>query len=173
MSVYSQNAVSLEGEPIELSRFGGKVTLFVNVASYCGSTPQYTGLQALHDKYAGQGFSVVGVPSNDFGEQEPGSPAEIREFCSTRYSVTFPLLAKAQIKEGASQSPLYKAFAAATGKTPTWNFGKFLVSRDGKVLAYFETKVAPDDPRLVAALEKALEDRGWTRDELYDRGRSR
>jgi glutathione peroxidase len=163
MSMYGLSAVTLEGEPIELSRFAGKVTLFVNVASYCGKTPQYTGLQALHDKYAAQGFSVIGVPSNDFGEQEPGSPAEIREFCSTRYGVSFPLLAKAEVKEGASQSPLYAAFAAATGKTPNWNFGKFLVGRDGKVLAYFEPKVTPDDPRLVAALEAALGDRGWTR----------
>jgi len=156
VSIYSQNATTLEGEPIQLSRFADKVTLFVNVASYCGFTTQYTGLQALHDRYAARGFSVVGVPSNEFGEQEPGSAAEIREFCSTRYDVNFPLLAKAEVKEGTSQSPLYAAFAEQTGKVPTWNFGKFLISREGKVLAYFEPKVAPDDPRLVVALEKAL-----------------
>jgi glutathione peroxidase len=173
MSIYGQRASTLDGEAIELARFSGKVTLFVNVASYCGFTPQYAGLQTLHDKYAAKGFSVVGVPSNDFGEQEPGSPGEIREFCSTRYGVTFPLLAKAEVKEGASQAPLYAAFAAATGKTPNWNFGKFLVGRDGKVLAYFEPKVSPDDARLVAAVEAALGDRGWTREELYDRDRSR
>lgn len=157
MSIYDQKAVSLEGEPFELSRFAGQVTLFVNVASFCGLTPQYTGLQALHDQYAARGFSVIGVPSNDFGQQEPGSPQEIREFCSTRYAVTFPLLAKAAVKAGSPQSPLYAAFSEATGKAPTWNFAKFLVGRDGKVLAFFEPQVVPDDPRLVAAVEKALE----------------
>lgn len=157
MSIYSQKATTLEGQPLDLARFAGNVTLFVNVASFCGYTKQYTGLQALHDKYAARGFSVVGVPSNDFGEQEPGSPQEIQTFCSTRYGVTFPLLAKAEVKVGESQSPLYAAFAASTGKSPTWNFGKFLVSRDGKVLAYFEHEVTPEDARLVAAVEKALE----------------
>lgn len=156
MSIYSLGATTLDGETVQLSRFAGQVTVFVNVASRCGFTPQYAGLQALHERYAGRGFSVVGVPSNDFGAQEPGTPAEIRQFCSTRYAVTFPLLAKAEVKAGDSQSPLYKAFAAQTGKSPTWNFGKYLVGRDGSVLAYFEPKVAPDDPRLVAALEQAL-----------------
>jgi glutathione peroxidase len=100
---------------------------------------------------------VVGVPCNDFGEQEPGSADEIREFCSTRYSVSFPLLEKVSVTSGKAQSPLYAAFAAATGKEPNWNFAKYLVGRDGTVLAFFENKVKPDDPRLTAVLEQALE----------------
>jgi glutathione peroxidase len=156
-SIYDLDARDLDGQPADLSRFSGRVTLFVNVASFCGLTPQYAGLEALHERFGPRGFSVVGVPSNDFGGQEPGTPEEIREFCSTRYEVTFPLLAKAHVKAGSNQSPLYGALAEATGKVPTWNFGKYLVGRDGKVLAYFEPTALPEDPRLVAAVEKALE----------------
>ncbi len=156
MSIYDLKTATLEGAPLSLDRFTGKVTLFVNVASYCGMTPQYSGLEALHERLGPRGFAVVGVPSNDFGEQEPGSPEQIREFCETHYGVKFPLLAKAQVKAGPGQSALYQAFAAQVGKLPTWNFGKYLVGRDGKVLAFFEHKVKPDDPRLLAAVEQAL-----------------
>ncbi len=156
MSIYNLSAVTLEGEPIALSRFVGKVTLFVNVASYCGMTPQYTTLEALHQRFGPRGFSVVGVPSNDFGQQEPGGPEQIREFCQTRYAVGFPLLSKVSVKAGPDQSPLYAALGEQSGRLPTWNFGKYLVGRDGKVLAYFESKAAPDDPRLLATLEQAL-----------------
>ncbi|HEY3236082.1 MAG TPA: glutathione peroxidase [Polyangiaceae bacterium] len=156
MSIYDLSARTLEGKPFSLQGLSNKVTLFVNVASFCGFTPQYTGLEALHHKFAAKGFSVVGVPSNEFGKQEPGSDEEIRDFCTTNYGVTFPLLAKAEVKAGPGQSPIYAELSRATGKVPSWNFGKYLVGRDGSVLDYFESKVAPEDARLVAAIEKAL-----------------
>ena len=160
MSIYSQKASTLGGEPIELSRFAGKVTLFVNVASYCGYTPQYTGLQALHDKYAGQGFAVIGVPSNDFGEQEPGTAAEIAEFCSTNYHITSPLLEKTDVN-GANEHPLYtelKKTADSEGHNGDirWNFEKFLVSSDGTVIQRFPPQTDPEAPEVVKAIEETL-----------------
>ena len=156
MSVYSLETRTLEGEPTQLSRFSDQVTLVVNVASYCGKTPQYTGLEQLHQKYKDKGFSVLGFPSNDFGKQEPGTPSEIREFCSSKYRVTFPLFEKVGTRAEPGQSPVYQALGKATGELPTWNFAKYLVGRDGRVIRYFKPDIEPDDPELVSAVEAAL-----------------
>jgi glutathione peroxidase len=156
MNIYSLTAKSLEGETADLKRFEGQVTLLVNVASFCGKTPQYTGLERLQQKYQGQGFSVLGFPSNDFGKQEPGSAQEIREFCDSKYRITFPLFEKVQTKAGPEQAPVYAALKQATGELPSWNFGKYLIGRDGKVIRFFSSNVEPDAPELVSALEGAL-----------------
>jgi glutathione peroxidase len=153
---YSLRAETLEGKPADLSAYRGKVALVVNVASACGLTPQYTGLQKLHTELKAKGFTVLGFPSNDFGAQEPGTPEQIRQFCSTNYNVDFPLFAKVQTKAGAGQSPVYASLNAATGQLPDWNFGKYLVGKDGKVLGFYPPKTTPDDPRLRAAIDAAL-----------------
>jgi glutathione peroxidase len=150
---------TLEGEPSTLSEFEGRALLIVNVASACGLTPQYAGLQALHDRYAERGFSVLGFPCNQFGAQEPGAPEEIREFCSSRYSVEFPLFEKIGVN-GPDRHPLYSeltAVADRAGKAGDveWNFEKFLVAPDGSVQR-FRPGTKPDDPALVAAIEAAL-----------------
>jgi glutathione peroxidase len=156
MSIYALKTATLEGNPKDLADFHGKVALLVNVASYCGNTPQYTALERLQKKYEGRGFSVLGFPSNDFGAQEPGTPEEIRKFCSSKYQVSFPLFEKVQTKGGAGQSPVYAALEKASGKLPNWNFGKYLIARDGRVLDYFTPGTDPEDAKLTAALEKAL-----------------
>jgi glutathione peroxidase len=157
MSLYSLKSKSLEGEDIALEKFSGKVALLVNVASQCGLTPQYSELEALYKKYEPKGFVVLGFPSNDFGKQEPGSAEEIREFCSTKYRITFPMFEKVQTKAGAGQSPIYAELGKATGSLPAWNFGKYLIGRDGKILRFFDSKLPPDDPEIVKAVEAALE----------------
>ena len=154
-SFYDIKVTSLEGDPVDLAEFRGKVTLVVNVASRCGFTPQYAGLEELHRELSGRGFSVLGFPSNDFGGQEPGTAKEIRKFCTLDYGVTFPMFSKVVTKPGASQSPVY-AFLAKSGHLPSWNFCKYLVGRDGQVVAYFPSRVAPDAPGLRAAIERAL-----------------
>ena len=159
MNVYSLPIKTLEGKDTNLAEYAGKVTLLVNVASFCGKTPQYQGLEALHEKYRARGFSVLGFPSNDFGQQEPGSPEEIREFCTTKYHVTFPLFEKLKTKNGDGQSTLYSKLGEATGKLPTWNFAKYLVGRDGHVVSYFDPNTVPDDSKLVAAIETALDEK--------------
>jgi glutathione peroxidase len=156
MNVYSVPVKTLEGEATNLERYAGKVTLLVNVASYCGNTPQYGALEALHQRYQDRGFAVLGFPSNDFGKQEPGTAEQIRDFCSTKYKVTFPLFEKVQTRKGAGQAPLYEKLSEATGKLPNWNFAKYLVGRDGRVIEYFDPKTLPDDPKLVAAIDSAL-----------------
>jgi glutathione peroxidase len=157
MNVYSLPIKTLEGKDTNLADYAGKVTLLVNVASFCGKTPQYQGLEALHEKFQARGFSVLGFPSNDFGQQEPGSPEEIREFCTTKYHVTFPLFEKLKTKKGDGQAALYSKLGEATGKLPTWNFAKYLIGRDGHVVSYFDPNTVPDDPKLVAAIETALD----------------
>lgn len=132
----------------------GKVLLIVNVASECGYTPQYAGLQALHEKMAAKGLAVLGFPSNDFGGQEPGSEAQIKTFCATNYKVTFPMFAKVAVKSS-PQHPLYAALQSAAGDVG-WNFEKFLVGKDGKVIKKFGSDVEPDSPELLAAIEEAL-----------------
>ena len=154
--VYSLSTATLDGKPKNLADYRGKVTLVVNVASECGYTPQYAGLQKLHAELSGRGFAVLGFPSNEFGGQEPGSPEQIQSFCSTKYAVTFPLFAKCATKPGAEQSPVYAALSGATGKSPNWNFCKYLVGKQGEVIAFYPSKVAPDDAELRAAIEKAL-----------------
>ncbi|MFY9344933.1 MAG: glutathione peroxidase [Planctomycetota bacterium] len=153
---YALPAAPLDQAGADLQGRRGKVTLVVNVASACGYTPQYAGLQKLHDELKGKGFAVVGFPSNDFGEQEPGDAAAIRQFCSTKYQVGFPLFAKVQTKEGAGQSPVYAWLKQATGQLPNWNFCKYLIGKDGKAIAFFASKVAPDDKELRAAIDQAL-----------------
>jgi len=155
-SVYELQTQTLEGAPAPLSKFSGQVTLIVNVASECGYTPQYSGLQRVHEKFKARGFSVLGFPSNDFGRQEPGSEQEIRAFCSSKYRVDFPMFAKVQTQTGPGQAPVYAALGQATGVLPSWNFGKYLVARGGRVLAFFPSKVEPEDPKLIAAIEAAL-----------------
>ena len=143
-------------EKVELcSLFEGKVLLVVNTASKCGFTPQYEALEAMHAKYAGQGFAVVGFPSNDFMNQEPGSEQQIQEFCTLTYGVKFPMFEKVQVR-GDSPTPLYADMIKATGEAPGWNFHKYLIDRSGKVIASFGSRTTPQDPKLVAAIEKAL-----------------
>jgi glutathione peroxidase len=156
---YDISLKTLDGRPASLEDYRGKALLIVNVASKCGLTPQYRGLQALHEKYAPRGLAVLGFPCNQFGAQEPGTPEEIEEFCSTNYGVTFPLFEKIAVN-GAERHPLYTELtkvADAEGKAGDiqWNFEKFLVSPQGEVQR-FRPKTAPDDPGLVKALEKAL-----------------
>lgn len=136
-------------------QYGGKVLLVVNTASKCGFTPQYEALEALQTKYAAQGFSVLGFPSNDFKGQEPGSEEQIQEFCTLTYGVKFPMFQKVQVT-GPEATPLYQRLTAATGVAPGWNFHKYLLGRDGRVVAQFPSKIKPDDPALVAAIEREL-----------------
>jgi glutathione peroxidase len=146
---------SIDGKAVRLSDYKGKVVLFVNVASKCGYTPQYSGLESLYKKYKDQGFVIVGVPANNFGAQEPGSDAEIAQFCSRTYNVTFPMLSKVSVK-GGDMTPLYGYLTAAKGGDVKWNFTKFLVGKDGKVIERFEPGVAPESPQLTAAIQNAL-----------------
>ena len=145
---------SIAGKPVALKEFAGKPVLFVNVASQCGYTPQYKGLEALYRKYKDQGFVIVGVPANNFGAQEPGSNEEIATFCKRNYDVTFPMMSKVEVK-GSSITPLY-AYLTKTGGDVKWNFTKFLVGKDGKVIERFESGVDPMDAKLTGAIEKAL-----------------
>lgn len=146
------------GKESSLAEYKGKVVLVVNTASKCGLTPQYEALEAIHRKYAAKGFTVLAFPCNDFGGQEPGTAAEISEFCQTKYSVTFPLMAKIHVK-GSEQHPLYQALTGKEGSFPgdvKWNFGKFLIGKDGKPLARFEPTEKPDSEAITAAIEKAI-----------------
>ncbi|WP_313218812.1 glutathione peroxidase [Stenotrophomonas sp.] len=144
-----------KGEVNLAKQYGGKVLLVVNTASKCGFTPQYEGLEALQRKYAARGFSVLGFPSNDFKGQEPGDETQIQEFCTLTYGVKFPMFQKVVVT-GPDATPLYRSLATATGVSPGWNFHKYLISRDGRVVAQFPSKVTPDDPKLVAAIEREL-----------------
>lgn len=148
----------IDGKPTTLKAYEGKVLLLVNVASRCGNTPQYKAMEELYRKYKDQGLVVMGFPCNDFGAQEPGTNAEIKEFCTSKYDVSFPMFDKLHVK-GPEQHPLYTALTGKDGAFPgdvKWNFGKFLVGRDGKPLERFEPKVKPDDAKVVNAIEAAL-----------------
>lgn len=155
-SIYDFTLDTIDGIAKPLADFRGRVLLLVNVASECGYTSQYQDLQKLHTTYEARGFSVVGFPSNDFGGQEPGSNKEIKEFCSRKFHVTFPMFAKIPVK-GPVKHPLYAMLVqtAPTGEVK-WNFNKFLVGKDGKVIARFDSDVTPESPALAAAIEKAL-----------------
>ena len=160
MSLYDTKMSALDGSPDVLAAEKGKVTLMVNVASFCGLTPQYEGLQQLEDKYKDQGFDVIGIPCNQFGEQEPGSADEIATFCSTNYGVTFPLSEKIEVN-GENRHPLYQeltAVADAEGHDGDirWNFEKFLVDPKGNVVARYSPVTKPDDPVIIADLEANL-----------------
>ncbi len=152
--LYTMAVNSLDGKPRNLSEYQGKVTLVVNVASHCGFTKQYEGLQKLSVAYAGKPFSILAFPSNDFGGQEPGSAEEIQTFCTSKFGVTFPMFEKVKTK-GEGQSPVYTYLNAADGG-PKWNFHKYLVGKDGKVIAGFPSKVTPESDELKAAIDKAL-----------------
>jgi glutathione peroxidase len=159
-SLYDYTLNSIDGKPTSLGSFKGQVVLLVNVASRCGYTPQYTGLESLYEKYKGQGLVIVGFPANNFMGQEPGTNEEIKTFCHSKYNVTFPMMAKVSVR-GDDTTPLYKFLTDKTTNPEfagdiKWNFTKFLVGRDGAVIARFEPAVKPDDPAVVAAIEKAL-----------------
>ena len=159
-TVFDFTLNSIDGQPTPLSSYKGKVVLLVNVASKCGFTPQYTALESLYEKYKDRGFVIVGVPANNFGSQEPGTNQEIKTFCTAKYHVTFPMMAKVSVK-GDDITPLYlfltdKAVHPQTGGEIGWNFTKFLVGPDGKVIARFDSKVEPDSPQVTSAIEKAL-----------------
>jgi glutathione peroxidase len=159
-TVYDFTLNSIDGQPMPLSSFKGKVVLLVNVASRCGYTPQYTALESIYEKYKDRGFVIVGFPANNFGAQEPGTNQEIKTFCTAKYHVTFPMMAKVSVK-GSDITPLYQFLTDKTAHPDTggeigWNFTKFLVGPDGKVIARFDSAVEPDSPQVTGAIEKAL-----------------
>jgi glutathione peroxidase len=159
-SVHEFSMKAIDGKTVTLSQFKGQVMLVVNVASRCGFTPQYEGLEKLYETYKGQGFVILGFPANNFGEQEPGTDAEIQTFCKSKYSVTFPMFSKISVT-GADKAPLYRFLTDAaahpkTGGEIQWNFTKFLVDRDGKIMQRFEPEVEPLSREIVAAVEAAV-----------------
>ncbi len=159
-SVLDYTPNSIDGQPAPLSAYKGKVLLLVNVASKCGFTPQYTALEALYEKYKDQGLVIIGFPANNFMGQEPGTNEEIKQFCSRTYNVKFPMYSKISVK-GEDQAPLYKFLTDKTtnpdhGGDIKWNFTKFLVDRDGKVIDRFEPATKPDAPNVISAIEAAL-----------------
>jgi glutathione peroxidase len=156
-SFYALSTKTLDGKPAELKEYAGKVALVVNVASQCGNTPQYSGLEKMYEELKEKGFVVLGFPSNDFGGQEPGSPEEIKTFCTSKYKVTFPMFEKVVTKSGGGQSPIYANLSAqAKGDLPNWNFSKYLVDKTGKVVKYYKANVKPEDATLRADIEAAL-----------------
>jgi glutathione peroxidase len=160
MAINDVTIGALDGQSLDLSQFDGKATLVVNVASRCGLTPQYEGLEQLHQRYKDRGFSVLGVPCNQFGEQEPGTPEEIATFCSTSYGVTFPMTEKVDVN-GARRHPLYQQLTSAPDASGEagdiqWNFEKFLISPSGDVVARFRPTVTPEADELVSAVEATL-----------------
>lgn len=156
-ALWQQQFKRLQDEsPQALCQYAGKVVLVVNTASFCGFTGQYEGLEALYARYQARGLVVLGFPSNDFGQQEPGSGKEIADFCFNTYGVKFPMFSKTVVV-GTGRSPLYAALAKASGETPQWNFHKYLVDRQGRVAGSFASGVKPDDKRLLAAIERALQ----------------
>jgi len=159
-SVYDFTINSIDGEPTPLSKFQGKVVLLVNVASRCGFTPQYSALEKVYEQYKDRGFVIVGIPANNFGGQEPGSNREIKTFCSAKYNVTFPMMAKVSVK-GVDKTPLYqfltdKSVNPTVGGEIQWNFTKFLIGPDGHAVARFEPDITPDSPQVIAGIEKEL-----------------
>lgn len=159
-SVYNFTLKSIDGQPVSLSSYHGKVLLLVNVASKCGYTPQYAGLESLYEKYKDRGLIIVGIPANNFAGQEPGTNAEIKTFCRNKYNVSFPMMSKVSVL-GDDKTPLYvfltdKSVNPQIGGDIKWNFTKFLFDRNGKPVARFEPAVTPDSPQVTAAVESAL-----------------
>lgn len=159
-SLYDFTLKDIDGNDINLGRYKGNVILIVNTASRCGYTPQYEALQAIYDRFKDRGFVVLGFPANNFMGQEPGTEKEIKEFCTLKYNVTFPMFSKISVT-GSDQHPLYRFLTNKKtnpefGGDITWNFNKFLISRDGKVIGRFGSKDKPDDPAVIAAIETAL-----------------
>jgi glutathione peroxidase len=160
-SVYDYSMNTIDGQPESLAAYKGKVLLVVNVASKCGFTPQYAGLQSLYSKYQDRGFVILGFPANNFASQEPGTNTEIKTFCTRKYSVTFPMFSKVSVL-GADKTPLYGYLTSASSDPKfagdiKWNFTKFLIGRDGNIIARFEPKVTPDSPEVISAVESALQ----------------
>jgi glutathione peroxidase len=157
-SIYDIPLKDIDGKDTSLKPYAGKVILVVNVASKCGYTPQYTALEAAYEKYSAQGLVVCGFPCNQFKQQEPGTDAEIKQFCTSKYNVTFPMYDKLDVN-GDNRHPLYLALAGKDSPYPGdihWNFTKFLIGRDGKIVARFDSKVKPDSPEVTQAIETAL-----------------
>ncbi len=156
-SAYDFKMTAIDGKPLPLAKYKGQVMLVVNTASMCGFTPQYEGLQKVHETYKAKGFTVLGVPSGDFKGQEYGSNKEIAEFCESKFGIRFPMAEKAHVN-GAEAAPFYQWAKAKLGddNVPKWNFHKYLVGRDGQLIAAFGTKTKPDAPEVMAAIEKAL-----------------
>ena len=159
-SIYDFTMRSIDGQQVSLKSYSGKVVLLVNVASKCGFTPQYAGLEAVYEKYKDRGLVIVGIPANNFAQQEPGTDEEIKKFCSNKYNVTFPMMSKVSVL-GDDETPLYQ-FLTSKSENPQsggdikWNFTKFLFDRDGKPVARFEPAVKPDSPEVTAAIEATL-----------------
>ena len=159
-NIYDFTMKSIDGQPVSLSSYHGKVVLLVNVASKCGFTPQYAGLEAVYEKYKDKGFVIVGVPANNFAQQEPGTNEEIKKFCSSKYNVSFPMMAKVSVL-GDDETPLYrfltdKSTDGKFGGDIKWNFTKFLFDRNGNAVARFEPATKPDSPEVEAAIEQTL-----------------
>ena len=154
-SVHEFTLASIEGKPAPLNALKGKIVLFVNVASKCGYTPQYKGLEATYRRFKDKGFVVIGVPANNFGGQEPGTNEEIQSFCKRNFDVTFPMMAKVSV-QGDDITPLYSYLTGQTRREIQWNFTKILVDREGKVIHRFEPNVDPESSELLAAIERAL-----------------
>lgn len=157
-SIYDIKLKDIDGKDTSLAAYKGKVVLIVNVASKCGYTRQYTGLEAAYEKYKGQGFVILGFPCNQFGGQEPGTNEEIKQFCSSKFNVTFPLFDKLEVN-GNNRHPLYTALAGKDSPFPgdiKWNFNKFLLGKDGRIIKRFDSKVAPESPEMTQAIEAAL-----------------
>ena len=155
-SLYRLKTKTLEGEDADLSDYAGKVALLVNVASKCGYTPQYEGLEKLYDELKDKDFVILAFPSNDFRGQEPGTPEEIRKFCTDNYEVSFPLFEKVQTKEGEGQSAIYANLQKQLDELPSWNFCKYLIGKDGKAIKFYASKVKPDDADMRKAIDEAL-----------------
>ena len=153
-SFYDLKTATLDGKPADLSIYRGKVSLVVNVASFCGFTPQYAGLEKLQREMKDKGVNVLGFPSNDFGEQEPGTAEEIQTFCKRTYDVTFPMFEKVVTMSGPGQSPIY-AFLGRSGRLPAWNFAKYVVGKDGQVVAFFPSEVTPESAVLRQSIANA------------------
>ncbi len=154
-SIHDFSLKSIDGQDLALSAYKGKTVLIVNTASQCGNTPQYAGLESINKKYASQGLVVLGVPANNFGGQEPGSNEEIKSFCSRTFKVTFPMAAKISVK-GPDQHPLFK-FLSDSSSAPEWNFAKYLVGKDGKVIKRFGAGTQPESKEIISAIEAALQ----------------
>jgi len=154
-NIYDFTLNTIDGAPAPLSAFKGKVVLLVNVASKCGYTPQYAGLEKLYEKYKDKGFVIVGVPANNFGAQEPGTNEEIKTFCSRNYNVTFPMMSKVSVK-GADKTPLYSYLTEKTGGDIKWNFTKFLIDKNGNIVSRFESAVTPESADITNAIEQTL-----------------
>lgn len=155
-TLWSLEVVDIDGKKKSLEEYKGKVVVVVNVASKCGFTRQYKDLQRLHDSMKDKGVVVLGFPCNDFGAQEPGSSAEIKSFCTDRYGVEFPMFEKVHVKPGETQSDVYGLLGTQSGKLPGWNFCKYVVGRDGKTVAFFESRESPTGPKMLAVIEKEL-----------------